>query len=240
MKWLKVGIILPSSNTTVEREFNQISNEIDQYKITFHASRIRLDNVTLNDLDFMERETERATYELATLNPNIIAYACTSGSFFRGPKHYEEIVHRIERIAKVQAVATSGSVLKALNKLNIKKVVLVTPYIDEVNKREVEFLSANGIYVAKSKGMGIVRNTDIGSVEPEEVYKFVLNSLNGVSDFDGVFISCTNLRTFEIIDKLEKEIGKPVISSNTATLWEIFHRLNIGVEKLGTLFKNLR
>ena len=239
MVWIKVGVIVPSSNTTVEYEFNKIFNQINEHKITLHSSRIRLKGVTLKGLEEMEKETERAAEELSTLSPNIISYACTTGSLFRGPKHHIEIIQRIEKIANSPATATSGSVINALEKLKIKRLVLITPYIEEVNKKEIEFLLKNEFEVVKEAGMGIVENTKIGQVDPKEVYNFSINVLRKVNeDYDGVFISCTNLRTFEIIQQLEKEIGKPVISSNSATLWEIFYKLklNVEVKNLGELF----
>ncbi|WP_338602599.1 aspartate/glutamate racemase family protein [Sulfolobus tengchongensis] len=241
MEWKKVGVIIPSSNTTVEYEFNNvIFNSIKEYKITLHFSRIILKDVTLKDLEIMERETERAISELSTINPHVISYACTSGSLFKGPKHHEEIIQRIEKNAKVPGVATSGSVIDALRELNIEKLVLITPYIEEINKKEIEFLSNHNFTIIKSAGMGIVENTNIGAVTPEEVYEFATKVLNNVSGYDGVFISCTNLRTFEIIGKLESKIGKPVISSNSATLWDIFRKLKIDVRitNLGELFKD--
>ncbi|QXJ34050.1 maleate cis-trans isomerase family protein [Saccharolobus shibatae] len=240
MEWIKVGVIIPSSNTTVEYEFNNIFSQIKEYRITSHFSRIKLRNVNLEDLAEMERETERAVTELSTISPQIISYACTTGSLFKGPKHHEEIIQRIEKIAKVLATATSGSVINALKKLNVKRLVLLTPYIEEVNKKEIDFLSKNGFEIVRSAGMEILENIKIGQVSPEETYNFAINVLRNVKeDYDGVFISCTNLRTFEILSKLEKEIKKPVISSNSATLWEILYKLNLNikVKGLGQLFE---
>ncbi|AAK43043.1 maleate cis-trans isomerase [Saccharolobus solfataricus] len=240
MEWIKVGVIIPSSNTTVEYEFSNVFNQIKEYRITPHFSRIKLRNVTIEDLAEMERETERAASELSTILPQIISYACTTGSLFKGPKHHEEIIQRIEKIAKVPATATSGSVINALRRLDIKRLVLLTPYIEEVNKKEIEFFSKNGFEIVKSAGMGIRENIKIGQVTPEEVYNFAVNVLRNVKgDYDGVFISCTNLRTFEILSRLEKETKKPVISSNSATLWETLYKinLNIKVRELGHLFE---
>ncbi|WP_243670115.1 hypothetical protein [Vulcanisaeta sp. JCM 16161] len=81
MTWFKIGVIIPSSNTTVERELNRAIREPE---VTIHSSRIMLREVTLKGLEEMERETERAAMELSTINPDIIAYACTTGSLFKG------------------------------------------------------------------------------------------------------------------------------------------------------------
>lgn len=238
-RWIKVGIIVPSSNTTVEIEFPKVLSKAEDVFISTHFSRIKLDNVTIDCLAKMEKETERAASELSSIIPDIVIYACTTGSLFKHPMHHKEIEERIYNITKTPVVVTSGAVISSLHKLKMKDIVLVTPYIDEVNKKEVEFLTYHGINVIKVYGMNILKNTEIGKVSPDVVYEFVINNLKEVKvDFDGIFISCTNLRTFDIISKLEEKIGKPVISSNSATLWETLNKLNIKIPNinLGMLF----
>ncbi|MFP3074592.1 MAG: maleate cis-trans isomerase, partial [Caldivirga sp.] len=159
MSWVKVGVIIPSSNTTVEREFN---NAFEEPEVTIHSSRITLREVNLKGLEEMERETERAAMELGTANVDIIAYACTTGSLFKGPRHHEEVKQRIENVTGVKTVATAGAVLEALRHVNARSVLVVTPYIEELNIKEKEFLEANGIRVVDIKGLGIVDNTVIG------------------------------------------------------------------------------
>jgi maleate isomerase len=240
MGWVKVGVIIPSSNTTVEREFNRAFLEPD---VTIHSARITLRDVNLKGLEEMERETERAATELRTANVDIIAYACTTGSLFKGPKHHEEIKQRIEGITGITAVATAGAVVDALRYLNVRNVLVVTPYIDELNIKEKEFFEANGFKVVYIKGLGIIDNTVIGALDPRTAYETALNVSRQVKDdFDAIFISCTNWRTFEVIGQLERSIGKPVISSNSATLWSVIRTLGIKVKlrfDLGTLFSNI-
>lgn len=238
--WIKLGIIIPSSNTTVEREFSGIIAEPDA---TIHSSRIMLREVTLKGLEEMERETERAARELSTAKVNIIAYACTTGSLFKGPNHHVEIKHRIENITKVPAIATSGAVLDALSYFKARRVLVITPYIDELNAKEKEFLEAHGFEVVNIKGLGISDNTVIGSLEPDVAYETALREAQRFgSDYDVLFISCTNWRTFEILSRLEKQLGKPVISSNSATLWSVIKNLDIKVKlryDLGMLFNDV-
>lgn len=240
MGWVKVGVIIPSSNTTVEREFNRAFLEPD---VTIHSARITLREVNLKGLEEMEKETERAAAELRTANVDVIAYACTTGSLFKGPKHHEEIKQRIEGITGIKAVATAGAVLDALKYLNARNVLVVTPYIDELNVKEREFLEANGFRVIDIRGLGIVDNTVIGALDPRTAYEAALNAARQAKDeFDVLFISCTNWRTFEIISQLEKSVGKPVMSSNSATLWSVIRALDIKVKlrfNLGTLFSSL-
>ncbi|MFB6470418.1 MAG: aspartate/glutamate racemase family protein [Vulcanisaeta sp. AZ3] len=235
MKWIKIGLIIPSSNTTVEREFR-----FNEPEITVHTSRILLPDVTLKSLEMMERETERAAVELKTAKVDIIAYACTTGSLFKGPNHHEMIKQRIESKTGISAIATSGAVINALRTLGAKRVLVVTPYIEELNAKEKQFLEAHGFDVIDIKGLGIIDNTEIGSLEPKYNYEYIMSVARKYDRerYDALFISCTNWRTFEIINQLEEELNKPVISSNSATLWEIMKTLKITPPiRLGKLFK---
>jgi maleate isomerase len=240
MSWVKVGAIIPSSNTTVEREFN---NAFEEPEVTIHSSRITLREVNLKGLEEMERETERAAMELGTANVDIIAYACTTGSLFKGPRHHEEVKQRIENVTGVKAVATAGAVLEALRHVNARSVLVVTPYIEELNIKEKEFLEANGIRVVDIKGLGIVDNTVIGALNPRTAYESAVKAAQQVKEnFDALFISCTNWRTFEVINQVERVVKKPVISSNSATLWSVIHGLGIKAKlrfNLGELFSDV-
>ena len=241
MSWVKVGVIIPSSNTTVEREFNRV---FDEPNVTVHSARITLKDVTIKGLEEMEKETERAAMELSTASPDIIAYACTTGSLFKGPKHDVELKERIEKISKIKAIATSGAVVEALKSVNANKILVVTPYIEELNVKEKEFLEAHGFHVLSISGLGIVDNREIGALDPRMAYEAAINSFEKFnSAFDALFISCTNWRTFEVIEDTEKQIKKPVISSNSATLWAVLRSLKGKFKlkyNLGTLFKGLQ
>ncbi|WP_243670113.1 hypothetical protein [Vulcanisaeta sp. JCM 16161] len=141
-------------------------------------------------------------------------------------------------------MATAGAVVDALKRLGANRVLVVTPYIDELNVKEREFLEAHGFKVVDIRGLGIVDNTVIGSLDPRTAYEAAIKAYNQFSsDFDALFISCTNWRTFEVIGVIERQINKPVISSNSATLWSILKELGIRVKlnyDLGTLFSDIQ
>jgi len=223
----RIGLIIPSSNTTMEYEFRKILPE----DFTIHTSRMLLKSVTLEGLKEMEVETEKEAYKLATADVDIIGYGCTTGSLFKGLGHDKEIVSRIEKISRKPAVATAGAVIQALKKLDTKRVAIATPYIDELNMLEKKFIEDNGFEVIDLKGLGYSDNIKIGRVDYDTVYELV-KKLN-YKDADTIFISCTNFPTIGVINKLEKELKKPVFSSNTATLWMILKKLKTEIDIRG-------
>lgn len=215
--------------------------ESEFYRLTFkwaslHIARVKLQKITITALEEMEEHTLDAADRLADAKVDIIGYGCTSGSFFKGKDHAREIERKIIEKTRIPAVTTSTAVIQALDKLYINKVCVPTPYIDEINELEKKFLEQNKIHVLKIEGLGIINNSEIGDKKPGNTVDLARKVY--VPEADGLFISCTNLRTIEAIDPLEKELGVPVISSNTATLWAMMRKAGISrkLEKCGQLF----
>jgi maleate cis-trans isomerase len=125
-------------------------------------------------------------------------------------------VSRIEARTGIRALATSGAVLKAFEALGMRKIGLGTPYPDRVNQMEETFFRGSGVEVLRMKGLGCTGG-EMALIPPDEVRRTAL-AVNA-PDCDGIFLSCTNWRTLDLIEPLEQELGKPVTSSNQATLW---------------------
>ena len=210
----RIGLIIPSSNTTMESEFWKV---LGPTGVSVHTARITLINVTAKELKEMAEETISAAKRLATAEVDVIVFGCTSGSLLEGIEWEKSLVKKIEEATGIKAITTAGAVVQALRTLNVEKVVIATPYIDEINVREKKFLEDNGFKVLDVKGLNIARNTIIGSQPPWAAYRLAKQVYK--PEAQAVFISCTNFRSLEVIDPLEKDLGVPVISSNTASLW---------------------
>ncbi len=218
-KQIRLGIIVPSSNTTMEMEFNKIKPK----NASIHAARMKLRKVTAKSLMEMEAEAEKEAMKLADAKVDVIAYGCTTGSLVKGANHATKIEEIIMKATGLPAVATANSVIRALKELNAAKIAVATPYIKELNQLEKTFLQANGFKVTKIIGLEIEDNTEIGKLQPQAAYELALKA--NTPEAEAIFISCTNFRTIEIIEKLERELGKPVISSNIATLWDMLRKI---------------
>lgn len=225
--------MIPSSNTTMEAEFGSALTGI----ATVHAARVGLRLVTLEELTRLEAEAVVEAKKLADAGVNIIAYGCTSGGFVRSPHQHMDIERAIEEGVGVPCVAAAGAVVRALRSLGVKKVDLVTPYIPAITKLEELFLESYGFKVVDSFSASLLENTAIGRIQAHEVSSWV--RCTDYSNADVVFISCTNLPTFHVIEGLEDEVGRPVVSSNSATLWDVLRRLGVAIsdKPLGRLFK---
>ncbi len=224
---IRVGLIVPSSNTTMEDEFRRLLPS----KISLHTARMRLSNVTIEELFKMERDAVSASLMLADADVNIIVYGCTTGSLVGGKGYDEKIASEIRQATNKDVVVTATAVIDALKELHATKISLATPYTDIVTKKEVEFLEDNGFKVVSTKNLGLISNLEIGRQTPEVVYQLARQANSDQAE--AIFISCTNLRTIEVINQLENELKKPVISSNTATLWATLRKLGIKSKRTG-------
>lgn len=215
---MKLGLLIPSSNTTMETEFWRMAGEW----ATVHTARMRLQKIIVAELEEMEEDVLQEAVHLADAGVDVIGYGCTSGSLFKGKGHALQLEKRIAERTGIPVVVTAAAVIEALKKLRINKVCVATPYVEEINTLEKIFLEQERINVLRIKGLNLVDNRQVGLQEPsiasdlaKEVY---------LPEAQGIFISCTNFRTIEVIDNLEREVGVPVISSNTATFWSMMRK----------------
>jgi maleate isomerase len=228
----RLGLIVPSSNTTNEPEFSRHLPD----GVSLHTSRMHLENANADDLVGMADEVERCADLLGTADVDVVAYGCTTGSLVKGAGYDEEIEGRIEARVGVPAVATAAAIKRAFDALDLESLAIATPYISDLNEREEQFLADAGYEVVDLQGLELEANAEIGRQRPEVAYRRARELDH--QDADGVFVSCTNYRTFEVIERLEADLGKPVVTSNQATLWDALRTLGVSAElPLGQLFE---
>jgi maleate cis-trans isomerase len=230
----KIGLLLPSANTIMEGEFNALKPA----GVSVHAARMLIRFPNIEELAKMAEETEKATELISTAKPSIIAFGCTAGSVLNGLGWDEKLISRIQKISKVHATTTATAVIRAFKELEIHKIAVVTPYIEELNKLEKDFFEDSGITVLEIRGI------DLGGEEMEMLtLEKIADHARAVnrSDADAVFLSCTNLQALPIVEQLEKELGKYVFSSNIATYWDVMRRLGIkqSITGMGKLLEGI-
>jgi maleate isomerase len=201
---MHLGLIVPSSNTVMEEELSRY--------VIVHSTRIALRTVDEVSLKNMNREVEKAVQLLTDCNPAVIVYGCTSGSFI-------EDIRKSFAATIIPVITTSEAVVNALKALHAGTVSVGTPYTDAINQKEKAFLESHGFVVPDIKGLNLTDNTEIG--KQETAYELA----KSLKKSDAIFLSCTNFRTFDVIQKLEDELGIPVISSNSASLWGALTKL---------------
>ena len=224
----RVGLIVPSSNTTAEPEFTTVSPA----GVSIHAARMPLENVTADDLNTMADRALECAELLCHADVDVVAYACTTGSLIHGHGFDAELETEIEATAGCPAVATARSVERALDTLDCHRIALATPYIEDLTRREIEYVEESGREVVTVDGREIEANTDIGKLTAEDAYRQVKTRLGTTGEPDCVFISCTNYPSLSAVAMLENDLERPVITSNTATIWDALRTLDIDTTTL--------
>jgi maleate isomerase len=168
---------------------------------------------------------EDAAEQLAWARPAVIAFACTTGSLLKGPGWDKVLRDRIEARTGIPATTTSSAVLAAFEALGVRRLGIATPYLDELNRRERDFFEALGYEVRAIRGLGIRDDREIGAQSPETAYRLA-REVDG-PDVDGLFVSCTNFATLPVIAALEADTGKPVVTSNQATIWQSLRQAGV-------------
>lgn len=219
----RIGILIPCVNVVMEQDFHRLLPD----GVTAHAARVgrsQLKSTLSAEHETVQRAVE-AVRLLAHACVDIVVFGCTAASVTRGPGGDLEIGAEIASAGGMPCVTTATAVVESLRAVGARSISVATPYIDEINSIEEAFLRDSGFEVPAVKGLGIVESVQIPRVSPESIYRFARSVFRPGSD--ALFISCTNFRAAEIAPVLEQDLGVPVITSNTASLWAALRRLGI-------------
>ena len=229
----RIGLIALATDFMIEKDFITI---IKNKQVDFFVNRIECYNpLTKENLIRMsEKVTEVTNNILPNEKIDCVVYGCTSGTIAAG---YESIEKKV-KAAKPKAKITtpSSAATKALKKLKAKRIAIFTPYNKKLNDEVVNYFSNEGFIVTSNSYLDIKADYDIGKVDQEFLYNTLLKT--EMQDADALFVSCTALPVLNIIDKLEKKLNKPVISSNQTLIWDSLESIgkNNDVTGFGKLF----
>ncbi|WP_079023521.1 maleate cis-trans isomerase family protein [Streptomyces odonnellii] len=169
-----------------------------------------------------EHETlGEAVRALGASEPEVVAYACTSGSFVGGPAGERAMCEAMTRAGEVPSLTTTGALIEAIEELGVTRIALVTPYTESVTQALEDYLAEVGVTVTGRAFLGLTRH--IWKVPYRSVVDMAREAVVGSAD--ALFISCTNLPTYDAIPQLEAELRMPVLSANQVTMWAALRRL---------------
>ena len=231
----RIGLITLASDFRIEKDFNNViyGKEIDLFSNRIHCYN-PLTNETLKKM--ADDITDVTKEILPDQKLDCVAYGCTSGTIAAGYTSIYEKVNLAKPNTKVTTPITSA--IKALKKFNFNKISVFTPYTNEINQSVVEYFKKENIEVVSLSFFDIASDLDIGKVDQN--YLFEVLSKIDLSKSDALFVSCTALPVLSIIDKLEKKLGKIVLSSNQTLIWDTLKEIdyNKNIDGFGQLFKD--
>lgn len=230
----KIGFVLLATEQTIEDDMFQLRPE----GVGVHFARAAIpDSITVESLTRHAGDLARAA---ETILPDgsldVICYACTSGSLVVGE---ENVFAELRKGApKAEPTSIIAAVLNALRTLGATRVAVATPYLDEINQQEADYMAAAGFEITNIQGLNLEKDSDMIRVRPEFLAEFAASV--DTPDADALFISCGALRSLDIIEALEQKVGKPIICSNQAMMWDVLRRAGINdrIEGYGSLLRN--
>ena len=210
----RIGVVVPF-DFALDREYWAFVPPDVSLHITrtpFHSGAV---GVPLARAVAEPAEAAEAVRTLVAIEPAVVAYACTSGSFVNGPAGERALRRAMLAAGSQAAVTTSGALLEALRDLGIRRVALATPYVAELGTLLADFVTEAGFEPVSLANLDLDGGiADLGEAEVER-----LAAAAFTRRAEAIFLSCTNLPTVGVLAGLERRFGVPVLSANQVTMW---------------------
>lgn len=234
MTHARIGLVVPSSNVTVETEMPAILNRHASATFSFHASRMRMAKVSPEQLAAMNAQRERCILELGDASPDVILYACLVALMSVGPGEHQRVEGLVaEQLAtggsEAKIRSSAGALVEGLGALSAKRIALVTPYMRPLAEKVVAYLEAEGYQVTDWRALEVEDNHAVGCIPGDRVMEAARSlDLEGV---DAVVISaCVQMPSLDLVEAAEQEFAVPVISAATAGTYSILRATGLPVD----------
>lgn len=230
---IRIGMIVPSSNVTMERELPAMfarREQVEPERFSFHSSRVRMRSVTPDELAAMNAQATRAAQELADASVDVLLYACLVALMAEGPGAHLQAEARFDAIlaaegAAAPVVSSAGALVETLRLIGAGRVALVAPYLPALTERVCEYVAAEGVEVVAARSLSVADNGAVGRLDPRGLIDIAAELPRNV---DAVVISaCVQMPSLEVIEAVEARLGLPVLSSATATAFQALRRLGL-------------
>jgi len=230
----RIGQIVPSSNTTMETEIPAMlraREAIAPERFTFHSSRMRMKEVTKEQLAAMDRDSDRCALELSDARVDVMGYACLVAIMSMGKGYHRVSQERLHQVtagngAPTPVVTSAGALIHGLQTMGAKKISLLAPYMKPLTKMVIDYIEHEGIEVVDSISLEIPDNLEVGARDPMAPVEIV-RKLN-TSGVDAIVLSaCVQMPSLPGIQIVEDRTGLPVVSSAVCTTFQMLQKLGL-------------
>lgn len=208
-----IGLLTPSSNTVQAPEFVEVLPP----NVALLSGRLSLTNIDPDQTVRIVEELETESRKLGDAQVGVVLLAATAPSSRKGKGYDRELIKRMETASGQPAMTAATATIDALNTLGIRKLVIGAPWTREVNQITADFITAHGFEVLHHDAIGLVRNNDVGQLDPERALEMARRVDR--PDADAVMLACGNWWTMCVVEQLERELGKPVLTTNGVSIW---------------------
>lgn len=235
MKNHRIGLIVPSSNTTMETEIPAMLRarhaSFPDEQFTFHSARMRMQHVTPDELRAMDVQSDRCALELSDARCDVLAYACLVAIMCQGPGYHRQSEARLAQVAQdnhapTPILSSAGALCEGIKALGAGKVAILTPYMKPLTQQVANYIESEGIRVTASLSLQVADNLAVGRLDPLDLLEHVKRL--DTRDVDAVVLSaCVQMPSLPAIQRVEDALGKPVLSAAVATVYRILKTLHL-------------
>lgn len=231
---VRIGQIVPSSNTTMETEIPAMLRAREQHfpeRFTFHSSRMRMQRVSPEELAAMNQEGLRCAAELADARVDVMSTACLVAIMAQGVGYHRQVEEELKRVvaengARCKVMTSAGALIDGLKKLGAKKISLLAPYIKPLTAKVVAYIEHEGIEVLDRISFEIPDNLEVGRRDPMRLLDDAKRLK--IANADAVVLSvCVQMQSLPAIQAAEKMLGVPVTSSSVCTVRNMLDLLEL-------------
>ncbi|HZQ01863.1 MAG TPA: hypothetical protein VFB13_20130 [Reyranella sp.] len=225
----RIGIVVPSVNTVMEPWAQRTAPP----GVGIFAARMFIPPATTPQafIEMDRNEGRMAIRQLSSVLPDVVAYGCTASSIVQGLDYDAKLRAEIEHDCKVPSTTAAHAILSAARTLGAGTVSIVSPYTEEVDAAEHRYFESAGLKVVGGACLGITDGFALAEPEPDALFELGKRGFDARAE--ALIITCLNTRSHTVIARLEKELGKPVITSTQATLWHALRLAGIEDRILG-------
>ncbi|UGS35941.1 maleate cis-trans isomerase family protein [Capillimicrobium parvum] len=229
----RVGLIVPSSNTTIETEVPHMlrrHGEVTGERFTFHSSRAQLHQVDAESLDRMVADSDRCARELSDARVDALVYACLVAIMVRGHGAHESSEQHLAEVAAANGgaapvVSSAGALIGAMEALGLQRVAIITPYLPELTAAVAGYIESYGITVTDAVSLGVADNVEVAGISEARLVEHARRL--DTTAADGVVLSCcVQMPSLSAIAPVEAELGIPILSAATATVYQLLRALD--------------
>lgn len=228
----RVGLIVPSSNTTMETELPELfrrQSDATGTRYTFHSSRARMRTVNEEELRLMVGKAADCAAEVSDADVDVIAYACLVAVMAQGAGAHVESEDVIEKAAAANGhpaavVSSAGALVRTITALGVSKVAIVTPYMRPLTDLVSRYIEGQGIEVLDAVALEVPDNLDVGRLDAAEL-PGIARGLRREGAEAVVLSACVQMPSLPAVQAVEDEIGLPVLTAATATTFEVLSAL---------------
>jgi len=239
-KSYRIGQIVPSSNTTMETEVPAVlraREAVAPERFTFHSSRMRMQKVTKEELEAMDRDSDRCAVELADARMDVLGYACLVAIMSMGKGYHrvsEKRLHErtIEAGGGAPVVTSAGALVDGIKAIGARKVSILAPYMKPLTKLVIDYIENEGIEVIDSISLEIPDNLEVGRQDPRAPIE-ITKKLNTKNADAIVASACVQMPSLPSVQPIEDRTGLPVVSSSVSTTYMMLKKLGLKTHSPG-------